>query len=144
MARQWRGEQLISNYVFKDRVVELFEKSQAYLSGHAQISTDLHNLESSQSKRNVLEGRHFQTLIVDYLSPCGFRRIQDAIDAASDFDKVVVKPGVYMENIYIDKPIMLVAHGYVELRSTHDNVITCCAAVTPGKFGQQSQFSGRR
>lgn len=51
--------------------------------------------------------------------------MQDAIDACQDGDKIVVQSGIYQENLFVDKQIMIIANGFVELQSTTDNVITC-------------------
>lgn len=40
-----------------------------------------------------------------------FTRIQDAIDAASDGDTIIVRPGIYIESVYIDKSIKLIGSG---------------------------------
>lgn len=54
---------------------------------------------------------------VDYLGSNAFRRIQDALDIAADGDKIVVAPGIYNESLTINKQIILISNGYVEIRS---------------------------
>ena len=66
-------------------------------------------------------------MVVDYLNQSGFKRVQDAIDACQDGDKIVVKQGVYNEALVIDKQPIIVSSGFVELNSSNDNVITCAA-----------------
>ena len=41
-----------------------------------------------------------------------FVRIQDAINAASDYDEIVVKPGTYKEHLIVDKQITLKGENY--------------------------------
>ncbi len=65
---------------------------------------------------------------MDYLGSNSFRRIQDAIDISNDNDKIVVSAGVYNESLVINKQIILISNGYVEIRSSQANVITCCAS----------------
>ena len=38
-----------------------------------------------------------------------------------------MQEGIYNEALHIDKQITIVSNGFVELRSSHDNVITCAA-----------------
>jgi pectin methylesterase-like acyl-CoA thioesterase len=43
-----------------------------------------------------------------------FSRIQDAIDAATSGDTIVVYPGTYSENMLVDKSLTIMADGGVE------------------------------
>ena len=35
--------------------------------------------------------------------------------------------GIYSESLVVEKQLTIVSNGFVELRSSHDNVITCAA-----------------
>ncbi len=59
-------------------------------------------------------------IIVALTGAAHFRSIQQAIDAASSGDTVVVKPGVYREALILDKPLNLLGDGAVR-----DIVIEC-------------------
>jgi pectin methylesterase-like acyl-CoA thioesterase len=107
LSRQWRIESQFNNYVFQEVVRDKYETSTFYQDNGPKAVSDA------------------KVHIVDYLSMSGFKRIQDAIDQANHYDKIVVMQGVYNEAIYIDKQITIVSNGFVELHSSSDNVITC-------------------
>ena len=48
---------------------------------------------------------------VDDDGSTGFTSIQDAIDASSDGDTIIVRPGIYTEHVSIDKSIRLIGRG---------------------------------
>jgi len=54
-----------------------------------------------------------------YVSPG--ESIQDAIDSANQGDVVVVREGVYIENVYINKVVSLLAEGAVTVKSADPN-----------------------
>ena len=114
LSRQWRIETLFQNYVFNQVVRDKYEQSKYYCQGNTAENT---------AENNSTYFVHF----VDYLGSNSFRRIQDALDIANDFDKIVVAAGVYTESLTITKQIILIANGYVEIKSAQGNVITCSA-----------------
>jgi len=119
LSRQWRIETIFSNYLFTAAIREKYEQSRYYCQGEEG---------SANSSRDCTRtGKTYFVHFVDYLGSNAFRRIQDALDIANDFDKVVVAPGVYNEALIINKQVILISNGYVEIRSGQSNVITCCA-----------------
>jgi pectin methylesterase-like acyl-CoA thioesterase len=51
------------------------------------------------------------TWSVDGSGGADFTRIQDAIDNAKDGDTILVYPGVYYENVVVDKLVTLKGNG---------------------------------
>jgi parallel beta-helix repeat protein len=60
---------------------------------------------------NVLAQLTPETWIVDDDGPCDFRTIQEAIDAASSGDTILVRQGTYKENPVITKPLSLLGEN---------------------------------
>jgi pectin methylesterase-like acyl-CoA thioesterase len=56
--------------------------------------------------------------IVDDDGPADFRRIQDAINAASEGDVIYIKTGKYYGNITIRKPLKLLGEEKLALLSS--------------------------
>jgi parallel beta-helix repeat protein len=52
-----------------------------------------------------------RTLIVDACHPGNFTTVSDALDAAEAGDRILVRPGLYLEGIVIDKPVEIIGEG---------------------------------
>jgi len=65
------------------------------------------------------------------VSPEGgdYTRIQDAIDAAEDYTRILVRPGCYQENLIVDKPLVIYGEAGVVLRPADP---TLAAVSAPG------------
>jgi YVTN family beta-propeller protein/parallel beta-helix repeat protein len=62
-----------------------------------------------------------------YVGPGGYTKIQDAVNAATDYDTIIVKPGTYVENVGIYKIVTIVSEsGNPEdtiVRAAYPNVV---------------------
>jgi parallel beta-helix repeat protein len=59
----------------------------------------------------VSSGEAVQTLVVSAMGRGNYRTISDAIKAAKDGAKILVKEGVYREGLMIDKPLEIIGDG---------------------------------
>jgi len=64
-----------------------------------------------------------KTWIVDDDSQADFHTINEAINASQNGDTVLVKPGIYCENVFVDKMITLIAENHsAVIKSVTENV----------------------
>jgi len=73
-----------------------------------QIPSSLNIMQLFMSFEKDYEVQSYKYLVDDNGSVADFSSIQDAIDAASDGDRIYVCPGTYAERITIDKDIELI------------------------------------
>jgi hypothetical protein len=61
------------------------------------------------------------TAVADVINvPGDYHSIQEAIDGAQDFDTVLVEPGVYVENIVIDRKVLTLASRFLTSEDWND------------------------
>ncbi len=69
------------------------------------------NLVKPSNRSLNIRGRAAENIIVDINGNGNYTEIQDAVDNASSGDNITVWPGVYLENITIDKTLNLTGSG---------------------------------
>jgi parallel beta-helix repeat protein len=78
------------------------------------------------------------TWIVDDDGPADFRTIQEAIDAAAPGDTIFVRPGTYIENVVVYKPLSLIgqnaSHTIILAKNPGTTVLVTKSHVTISTF----------
>jgi parallel beta-helix repeat protein len=94
-------------------------------------STAQNTVKSSSPSRGT-------TLYVGGSGPGNYTRIQDAIDNASDGDTVFVFAGLYMENVFVNKSLILIGENreitIVDANGTNSTIVLGASGITINGF----------
>ncbi|MCI5125164.1 MAG: TIR domain-containing protein, partial [Candidatus Electrothrix sp. AR5] len=115
-APQQQSEKDSSTPISNNTFTNAGSGEQNIAQGHSPIGTQINNyyaspLQDAELRPNPAAKAEPPTLIVDPLYRCDYATITAALKAAEPGTRILVRPGLYEENIVIDKHVEIIGDG---------------------------------